>query len=50
MEDFYSLLLDLNEDNYEHKVEVNTKEELIENMTEYFYEQYVFNTSLDEDD
>ena len=50
MEDFYSLLLDLNEDNYKHKVEVNTKEELIENMIEYFYEQYVFNTSLDEDD
>ena len=50
MERLFDLLLDLNEDNYEHKVEVNTKEELIENMTEYFYEQYVFNTSLDEDD
>ena len=50
MENLYSLLLDLNEDNYEHMVEVNTKEELIKDMIEYFEVKDLFSTFIDEDD
>lgn len=50
MERLFDLLLDLNEDNYEHMVEVNTKEELIKDMIEYFEVQDLFSTSIDEDD
>ena len=50
MERLFDLLLDLNEDNYEHMVEVNTKEELIKDMIEYFEDQDLFNITTDEDD
>ena len=49
-EKMYELLLDLNEDNYEHMVIVDTKEELIKDMIEYFDDQDLFSLYVDEDD
>ena len=46
----YGLLLDLNEDNYEHMVIVDTKEELVKDMIEYFDNQDLFSIYVDEDD
>ena len=49
-EKMYELLLDLNEDNYENMVVVDTKEELVKNMIEYFDNQDLFSIYVDEDD